>query len=96
MTCLWCDVYGKNDRTVCTLCNVYTPPLSKHGQGQKNNGHTGSSCLDKPMLARTAQHKKTPHIGNLHVPHTKHNSHKYGTRCVGKILHGPRVVTAHQ
>ena len=28
------------------------PPLRKHGQGQKNNGHTGSWCLDKPGLAR--------------------------------------------
>ena len=41
---------------------VTPPPLSKHGQGQKNNGHTGSSCLDKPVLAPDAQHKKTRHI----------------------------------
>ena len=74
------------------------PPLSKHGQGQKNNGHTGFSCLDKPVLARGAQHKKTLQVENLLVPHTKHNSHKHGTRaqCVGKTLHGPHVVTAHQ
>ena len=37
------------------------PPLRKHGQGQKNNGHTGSPCLDKPVLARDAQHKETLH-----------------------------------
>ena len=74
------------------------PPPSKHGQGQKNNGHTGPPCLDKPVLARDVQHKKTLHIENLPVPHTKHITHKHGTRTrsVGKILHGPRVVTAHQ
>ena len=27
---------------------MYPPPLSKHSQGQKNNGHTRSSRLDKP------------------------------------------------
>ena len=77
---------------------MYPPPLSKHKQGQKDNGHTGSWCLDKPMLAHNTQHKKTLHMENLPVPHTKHNSHKHGTRtqCVGKILHGPRVVNAHQ
>ena len=32
------------------------PPLRKHGQGQKNNGHTESPCLGKPVLARDAQH----------------------------------------
>ena len=32
------------------------PTLSKHGQGQKNNGHTRSLCLDKPVLVRDAQH----------------------------------------
>ena len=51
------------------------PSLSKHGQGQKNNGHTGSSCLDKPVLACNVQHKKTLHTENPPVPHTKHNSH---------------------
>ena len=63
------------------------PPLRKHGQGQKNNGHSGSPCLDKPVLARDAQHKETLHTGNLPVPHTKHITHKHGTRTqrVGKI-----------
>ena len=41
------------------------PPLRKHGQGQKNNGRTGSPCLDKPVLARDAQHKETLHTENL-------------------------------
>ena len=74
------------------------PPLRKHGQGQKNNGHTGSPCLDKPVLARDVQHKETLHTGNLPVPHTKHITHKHGTRTqrVGKIQHGPHVLTAHQ
>ena len=74
------------------------PPLRKDGQGQKNNGHTGSPCLDKPVLARNAQHKETLHTGNLPVPHTKHITHKHGTRTqrVGKIQHGPHVLTAYQ
>ena len=74
------------------------PPLRKHGQGQKNNGHTGSQCLDKPVLACDAQHKETLHTENLPIPHTKHITHKHGTRTqrVGKIQHGPRVLTAHQ
>ena len=78
----------------CTL----PPPLRKHGQGQKDNGHTGSPCLDKPVLARDAQHKETLHTENLPVPHTKHITHKHGTRTqrVGKIQHGPHVLTAHQ
>ena len=61
------------------------PPLRKHGQGQKNNGHTGSPCLDKPVLSRDAQHKETLHTENLPVPHTKHITHQHGTRtqCVG-------------
>ena len=37
-------------------CTRTPPPLRKHGQGQKNNGHTGSPCLGKPVLARDAQH----------------------------------------
>ena len=74
------------------------PPLRKHGQGQKNNGHTGSPCLDKPVLVRDAQDKETLHTENLPVPHTKHITHKHGTRTqrVGKIQHGPHVLTAHQ
>ena len=32
-----------------TGCGTFLS-LSKHGQGQKNNGHTGSSCLDNPVL----------------------------------------------
>ena len=65
------------------------PPLRKHGQGQENNGHTGSLCLDKPVLARDAQHKETLHTETLPVPHTKHITHKHGTRTqrVGKIQH---------
>ena len=50
---------------------MHPPPLSKNGHGQKNNGHTGSSCLDKPVLARDTQHKKTVHIENLPSPQTK-------------------------
>ena len=79
-------------------CVPSPPPLRKHGQGQKNNGDTGSPCLDKPVLARDAQHKETLHTENLPVPHTKHITHKHGTRTqrVGKIQRGPRVLTAHQ
>ena len=36
--------HGHSTRFVMVLP---PPPLSKHGQGQKDNGHTGSSCLDK-------------------------------------------------
>ena len=79
----------------CAHAWVPPPPpvLAKHDQGQNNNGHTGSSCLDKPVLARNAQHKKTLHIEKLPVPHTKDNSHKHGTktRCAGKIMHGSCV-----
>ena len=77
---------------------MYPPPLPKHGQGQKNNGHTGSPCLDKPVLARDAQHKETLHTENPPVPHTKHITHKHETRKqrVGRIQHGPHVLTAHQ
>ena len=83
----WCA--GQAFAHSATVLYFLPPPLSKHSQGQKNNSHTGSSCLDKPLLARNAQHKKTLHIENLPVPHTKHNSHKHGTRtrCAGKILH---------
>ena len=71
----------------CILGWYPPPPLRKRGQGQKNNGHTGSPCLDKPVLARDAQHKETLHTENLPVPHTKHITHKHGTRTqrVGKF-----------
>ena len=84
--------------SVGTYCCTFHCSMAKHGHGQKNNGHTGSLCLDKPVLASNVQHKNTLHIENLPVPHTKHNYHKHGTRTqrVGKILHGPHVVTAHQ
>ena len=60
------------DLTTSLRCDLYPPPpLRKHGQGQKNNGHTGSPCLGKPVLARDAQHKETLHTENLPVPHTK-------------------------
>ena len=73
---------GKQLLNPCPALAMHPPPpLSKHGQGQKNNGHTGSLCLDKPVLVHNMQHKKTLHIENLPVPHTKHNSHKHGTRA---------------
>ena len=56
-----------------------TPP-PRWSKVSKTTSHTGSSCLDKPVLARDAQHKKTLQIEKLPVPHTKHNSHKHGTR----------------
>ena len=54
-----------------TELGTLPPPLRKHGQGQKNNGHTGSPCVDKPVLARDAQHKETLHTEKLPVSHTK-------------------------
>ena len=64
---------ASGEATACGV-NLYAdmvpPPVQQHGQSQKNNGHTGSSCLDKPVLACDAQHKKTLHIENLPVFHT--------------------------
>ena len=34
------------------------PPLRMHQQGQENDGHTGSWCLDKVVLAHSARHQK--------------------------------------
>ena len=68
----------RRTRTSHPRCNPPPPPLTKHSQGQKNNGHTGSSCLGKSVLACNCDTKKILHIENLPVPHTKHNSHKHG------------------
>ena len=55
-------------------------------------------CSQYAYVARDTQHKETLHTENLHVPHTKHITHRHGTRTqrVGKIQHGPHVLTAHQ
>ena len=34
------------------------PLLSKHVKSQRNNGHTGSWCLDKAVLLRDVQYQK--------------------------------------
>ena len=33
------------------------PPLRKHQESQKNDGQTGSQCLDKAVLARDTQYQ---------------------------------------
>ena len=47
---------------------LYPPPLRKHGQGQKNNGHTGSPCLHKPVLAQGGGGYILWEAALMHVP----------------------------
>ena len=37
---------------------VPPPPLRKHQESQKNDGQTGSRCLDKAVLACDAQYRQ--------------------------------------
>ena len=38
------------------LTNIPPPPLRKHQESQKNDGQTGSQCLDKAVLARDVRY----------------------------------------
>ena len=43
---------------VVFLVLVIPPPLRKHLESQENDGHNGSWCLDKAVLARGAWYQK--------------------------------------
>ena len=46
------------ETTLADVQNAPPPSLRKHRQGQENDGHTGSWCLDKVVLARDARYQK--------------------------------------
>ena len=51
-----CRVYS---RTMALLCISSPPhPFCKHQEGQENDGHTGSWCLDKAVLPCDAWYQK--------------------------------------
>ena len=51
------DMQGTEGPLIFTGSYPPPPPLHKHPESQKNDGQTGSRCLDKAVLARDVRYQ---------------------------------------